>query len=266
MKWIVTAALAIMLTAGAVRADQPLPQPLQQAGITEHLGIQVPADIRLTDADGTPVEFGSFFDGQRPIVLVMQYYECPMLCGMVMNAVNTALKALPWTVGREYQFVGVSVDPTEGPALAKAKQTAYADAFGRDSRWNFLVGSQDEIRRLADSVGFGFQYDAVTKEYAHAAVITVLTPRGVVSRYLYGIDFKPRDVKLALVEAGEGKIGSVVDRLLLFCYHYDPSSRSYSLMAFRLMQAGGVGIMCALGGLFVRLRRDESKRNREDVT
>lgn len=240
-------------------ADDPLPRELQAVGITEHLGSALPKDLRLTNAQGQSVELGSFFDDTRPVVLVLQYYECPMLCGVLMNGVNTALQALPWAPGREYRFVGVSIDPAEGPELAAAKQQAYAEAFGRPSEWHFLTGDAATIQALTNAVGFGYRYDADQKEFAHAAVVTVLTPGGMISRYLYGIEFAPRDMKLALVEAGQGKVGSVVDRLLLYCFHFDPSTHKYGLMAMRLMRVGGGVMVVGLGGWLLFQRRREKK-------
>lgn len=251
-------ASALVTTAHA----EETPRELQEVGIEEHLGAKLSLDTTFTNEAGEAVPLQRYFDGQRPVVLVLQYYECPMLCGMVMNGALTAFRDLEkFSVGKEFQFVGVSIDPTETATMAAEKKVNYLKAYervGAEAGWHFLVGNAANIATLAREIGFRYHYDAEADEFAHPAMAVVLTPEGRISRYLYGIDFRARDVRLSLVEASAGKIGNVVDRFLLYCYHYDPKTRKYALLATRVMRAGAsvtvVGIGVLLWGL-QRMRR-----------
>lgn len=258
VSFICGVASALVTTAHA----EETPRELQDVGIAEHLGAQLSLDTIFTNEAGDAVPLQRYFDGQRPVVLVLQYYECPMLCGMVMNGALTAFRDLEkFSLGKEFQFVGVSIDPTETVTMAAEKKVNYLQAYdraGADNGWHFLVGNEANIATLARAVGFHYRYDAQADEFAHPAMAVVLTPEGRISRYLYGIDFRARDLRLALVEASAGKIGTVIDRLLLYCYHYDPQTRKYALFATRVMRAGAsvtvVGIVGLLWGL-QRVRR-----------
>jgi len=226
--------------ARAQLADQ-VPEALQEVGITEHLDAKLPMDIEFRDEAGKVVKFGDFFDGERPVILTLNYYRCPMLCGLMLNGVVDGLEQLEWTPGQEFELVTVSINPLETPALALEKKQNYLKRYGRPSAatgWHFLTGREPEINRLAETVGFGYAYDPVQKEYAHAAVIFVCTPDGRVARYLYGIEYPAKRLKLALLEASEGKIGTTLDQLILYCYHYDPSNRRYSPVAMNIMRLG----------------------------
>jgi protein SCO1/2 len=221
-----------------------LPPQLEQAGIVEKLGAQISLDqLQFKDETGKSVSLGSYFRQGRPVVLNLVYYECPSLCSMVLNGFLDSLKQLPWVPGQEFDIVTLSIDHREGPELAASKKARYLEVLGKpgaDKGWHFLTGDENQIKTLATEVGFGYTYDEKEKQYAHAAGIFVLTPGGQLSRILYGIEYKSRDLRLALTEAGEGKIGTVVDRFLLFCYRYDPNLRSYSVYLFNVMRAAAV--------------------------
>ncbi len=239
-------------------AAEPVPIELQGIGVTEHLSAQVPLNVQFTDEEGKSVALQDFFDGAHPVILALVYYECPNLCHFLLNGFTESLKKMPWTAGEEFTIVTVSINPRENAELARGKRDAHIAAYGRPSAargWHFLTGNAEAIAALAASVGFQYRFDAAQQQYAHAAVLTVLTPRGIISRYLYGIEFAPRDLKLALVEAGEGKIGTLVDRLLLFCYHYDPKGRVYALYALNLMKGAAALTVFSLIGVVWRMAR-----------
>jgi protein SCO1 len=241
-----------------------LPKELQGIGITEHLGAQLqPSSFRLKDEAGKDVTLASYFRSGKPVVLTLVYYQCPNLCNFLLNGLTDGLKDLEWTAGEQFELVSVSINPKEGPELAAAKKESYIEAYGRPAAakgWHFLTGTEAQVRALADQVGFGYRYNPEDGQYAHSAAAFVLTPEGRISRYLYGIQFKPKDLKMALVEASNGRVGTVIDRLLLFCYQYDPKTKRYSLAAFRLLQAGGAGTLLVFGGYMTvfwrRQRRD----------
>jgi protein SCO1/2 len=255
-----------------------VPTELDGVGVKEHLGEKIDlATLEFIDSeDGQKHKLLDFFSSGKPTLLNLVYYECPMLCTMVLNGVKDGIKGLNWSVGKEYNVVTVSINPNDTPAMAKYKRQNYLKSYlepeaqktSRDEAlaakgWRFLTGTEDQIKRLASSLGFEYKYDPAQKQYAHPAVTFVLTPEGVVSRYLYGIVYQPKDIKLALLEASQGKIGNVFDRLLMFCYHYEPSSKGYALQAFRVMQAGGAGTVALLGGFltvfWTRQRKGKAK-------
>ncbi|MBI2339621.1 MAG: SCO family protein [Deltaproteobacteria bacterium] len=246
-------ALFFVLVSISAFAAESLPVELEGVGITEHPGKSISLDVPFTDEEGNELPLSTYFDGKRPVILIFAYYECPNLCGLLLNGFSQTLSQMLWTVGDKFQVVTLSIDPKETSDLAGAKKKAYLEKYGRPQAangWHFLTGQEENIRKIADQAGFGFKYDADQKQFAHGAGIFVLTPDGKISRTLYGIEFNPRDVKLALLEAANGKIGNVVDKLLLFCYHYDPKGRKYALFATSLMKAGGGVTVLALG-LFV---------------
>ncbi|MCX6829040.1 MAG: SCO family protein [candidate division Zixibacteria bacterium] len=222
-----------------VRNDIP---ELKRINVREHLGDHIPLYTTFTDDSGRTVTLGDYFNQGKPVILILAYYTCPMLCNLVMNGLSDGLKQLELLPGRDFQIVTISIDPRDPVSLAAAKRKNYLASYGKegiDAGWRFLVGSQDQIAILADSVGFEYYYDKETEQYAHPAVVMVLTPDGRMSRYLYGITFRKNDLKLALVEASQGKIGTVFDKFLLYCYHYDPDSKGYVLFAANLMKLGG---------------------------
>jgi protein SCO1/2 len=258
---------------GVVHAQlvEQVPEALEEVGITEHLDAKLPMDLEFRDEDGISVTLGSFFDGERPVILTLNYYRCPMLCGLMLNGLVDGLEQMEWTPGQEFEIVTVSINPLETPALAKEKKQNYLKRYGRPSAvtgWHFLTGREPEIDRLAETVGFRFAYDPVEQQYAHAAAIFVCTPDGRVARYLYGIEYPPKRLKLGLLEASEGKIGSTIDQLIMYCYHYDPSNRRYSPVAMNIMRVGGgatASILAVALGMFWlrewRRRRSPAQRD-----
>jgi protein SCO1/2 len=247
-------------------ADVP-PKVLEEVGIEERLGNAVPLDVRLVGADGLPWTLGAAFDGRRPVVLALVYYDCPMLCGLILSGMAKAMRESGLVLGQDYQAVTISFDPEEPPAMGAERRRGYLQSMGRADQggdWPFAVGAAEATRAVADAVGFGYAKDPATGEWAHLAAIMVLTPDGKVSRYLYGVEFPPKDLKLALVEAAGGKVGTSIDRFLLTCYRYDPASRRYQPYIFGIVRAAAVGTLFVLagliGGLVWRERRTKGRR------
>jgi protein SCO1/2 len=265
--WAFTAAVPAV----AQLADQVPPQ-LEEVGIEEHLDAKIPMNLEFRDEYGAVVTLGDYFDGEKPVILTLNYYKCPMLCGLQLNGLLDGLMELDWTPGQEFEMVTVSINPLETPALATEKKQNYMKRYERPSAakgWHFLTGREPEIRQLASTLGFGYTFDRKTGEYAHAAAIFVSTPDGRVARYLYGIEYPPRRLRLALLEASAGEIGTTIDQLILYCFHYDPSSRRYSPVAMNIMRLGGGAtaliLGLSLGGYWLRearRRKNSDKGNR----
>lgn len=254
--------LVLALAPVAAGAEEPTPPELKDVQVVEHLGEKVPLDLEFVDEDGRKVKLGQYFTGRRPVLLTLVYYQCPMLCNMVLNGVVAGLKPLDWVPGQDYEVVTVSINPTEGPELAREKKASYLAELGKpgaEKGWHFLTGERAHIKALADAVGFGYRYDPAQQQYAHGAVIFLLSPDGTISRYLYGIDFPPKQLRLGLVEAGQGKLGSAIDQFLLRCYQYDPASRKYGVYVWGVMRMGGLLTIVVLGGLLLYLWRRERK-------
>jgi len=243
-------------------SGQPAPI-LRQVGIDQKLNAQIPLDLVFRDEQGRAVPLREYF-GEKPVILALVYYECPMLCTLILNGVLRSLRALPLTVGKEFTVLTVSFDPREGPELAAAKKRAYVRSYGRpeaEGGWHFLTGEEAAIRRLTEAVGFRYAFDPETGQFAHASGIMVLTPQGRIARYFYGIEYAPRDLRFGLIEAAQGRIGSPVDQLLLYCYHYDPKTGKYSLLVMNVLRLAGAATVLALGGfILVMLRRDRRKK------
>ncbi len=240
-----------------------------QTGISEKFGQQLPLDLTFTAEDGQPVQLKSLFHQNRPVILVLAYYECPMLCTLVLNGLQEALPKVDLEPGVDYDIITVSIDHEETAEMAAAKRDRYLATLGKEAppdAWRFLVGEKEAIRELADSVGFRFTYDAENDQYAHAAVLHLVTPGGRLSRYLYGIKFDPRDIRLGLLEASQGEIGSFVDRILLYCYHYDPKDKGYRLMAENIMRLGGAVTLLVLGSFLGVLWYREKHRPDDSAT
>lgn len=245
-------------------AGQPAkakPGLLKKVGIDQRLNQQVPLDLAFTDETGRDVRLGDYF-GQRPVILALVYFECPMLCTQVLNGMVSALSVLNFDVGREFDVVAVSINPKETPGLAAQKKQAYLDRYKRPQTaagWHFLTGKEENIQRLAAAVGFRYAFDEEIQQYAHGAVIEVLTPHGMVSKYFYGIEYAPRDLKFGLMEASEEHIGSAIDEVLLLCYHYDPTTGKYGAAAIGAVRVGAVATVLAfLTFLFVSLRKERT--------
>jgi len=246
-------------------ATARLPQ-LDGVSFKQRLNTQLPLDARFKDETGRDVTLGQYFDGQRPVVLAFVYYSCPMLCTQIMNGVSRAVKVLPFSAGKDFDVVFVSFDPRDRFETAAAKKTAlmnYWSLQNQSGAWHFLTGEEPEIKRVTSAAGFFYMWDEKTQQYAHLSGVLVLTPDGQLSRYFYGVEYSPKELRLALVESGEGRIGSLVDELLLFCYHYDPASGRYGAMVMNLVRAGGVMTVLALAGFIMFMRRQEKLRHME---
>jgi protein SCO1 len=252
-------ALAPAQLQGPVQDIGVRPSLLKEVGIDQKLNQSIPLDLVFRDEHGKSVRLGEYF-GQKPVILSMVYYNCPMLCTQVLNGLESSLKLIPMDIGKQFNVVTVSIDPTERPVLAEAKQALYTGLYGRPNAaegWHFLTGDEQQIRQLANALGFRYAYDPDSKQFAHASAIMLLTPEGKISRYFYGIQFPSRDMRLGLVEASEGKIGTPVDQVLLFCYHYDPSTGKYGLLISRLIQLAGAVTVLAIASLILVLYKKE---------
>ena len=269
MSGVVLAAIVLGLVgrasaAGGVSAPTAAderPLLLQDVGLSPHPGARLPLDAVFRDEAGEAAPLARWLEG-RPVVLSLVYFGCPMLCGEVLNALTTSLKPISLEAGKDFTVLTVSFDPHDGPEAARAKKAAVMAHYGRPGAapgWHFLTGDAEAIRRLTDAVGFHYTWDAAGAQFAHVAVVAVLTPDGRIARYFPGIEYPARDVRLALVEASEGRIGTVVDRLLLFCYRYDAASGRYTPMIARVVRVSAALTAVALGVLVVVLRRQEGK-------
>ncbi len=250
---------AAQLASDPMQSSGVRPELLKQVGIDQKLNQTIPLNLTFRDENGAPVQLAQFF-GQKPVILTLVYYNCPMLCTQVLNGVESGLKELHTDIGKEFEVVTVSIDPTESHVLAKVKQEMYVGMYGRPGAaqgWHFLTGDEPQIKQLADAVGFRYAYDPDTKQFAHASAIMLLTPEGKISRYFYGIQYPSRDLRLGLVEASEGKIGTPVDQVLLFCYHYDPATGKYGLLISHVIQAAGALTVLILGIAMLILFRGE---------
>jgi protein SCO1/2 len=238
-------------------------QILKQVGIDQKLNNQLPLDLKFRDEYGRDVKLGDYFQEGRPVVLSLVYYECPMLCNQTLNGMVGALDAVPFTPSKDFEVVTVSFDPREGPELAAAKKETYLRRFkheGAQNGWHFLTGDKDSIDRLAEATGFHYVWDDESKQFAHASAIMVATPEGKLSYYFYGIEYSPKDLRLALVESSKGNIGSPVDALILYCYHYDPTTGKFALVMSVVRAAGALtvfGIVALIVFLVRRTRRQE---------
>jgi protein SCO1 len=227
------------------------PPQLRGVGVTEHLKAKIPLDLPFVDENGKPVHLKDYFDGKHPVIITMNYSACPMLCPLELSALARTMHELSWAVGNQYRVVTVSMDPTETPATAKksqARYTAIYDRPGATNGWHFLTGKDPDIHALADALGFGYHFDPKKKMYYHPAVSMVITPDGRVGRYLYGIHFSRETLRLGLVDASHGKIGTTIDKIVLLCCAYDPKEGSYSAVASRIMTLSAVLIAVVLGG------------------
>ena len=237
---------------GLGSTESGLPKALRDVGIEQRLNEQLPLDAVFRDEAGREVRLGDYFT-TRPVVLVLAYYDCPMLCTQVLNGAASALKVLPFDAGREFEVVVLSFAPREQPSLAAAKKEVYMQRYGHEGAaagWHFLTGEEPQIKRVTEAVGFHYNWDEATKQFAHASGIMVATPQGRLSHYFYGIEYAPKDLRLSLVEASANRIGSAVDQLLLYCYHYDPASGKYGMVVMNVVRVAGaltvIGIIALL--------------------
>jgi protein SCO1/2 len=266
-RWVpclVVMALLAVLAVGEAHAASSEPYRKEEAFLKEiafdqRLGEQVPTDLVFRDETGRSVTLGSYF-GQKPVIMLMTYYTCPMLCPLLLDGLVRSLRGISFDIGNEFTVLTVSINPRETPTMAATKKELYVQRYGRAGAaegWHFLTSPEESLRRLTQAVGFRYVYDATKDEYAHATGILLLTPAGQISRYLYGIEFSPRDLRLALVEAAANTIGSPVDQLLLYCYRYDPLAGKYGLVIMNVLRVAGAATVAALGAfMFVMFRRD----------
>lgn len=274
--YLLALGVGAVLLAGAVFA-QPMsrgimsppanvrPPGLQHVGITQNLNQQIPADLTFTDEQGRQVRLGDYF-GKKPLILNLVYFTCPMLCGEELNGLESALRVLKFDVGSQFDVITVSFDPKDTPAAAAKKKAEILKRYkrnGADQGWHFLVGNQNSIDAIAKAAGFEYEYDQQSQQFAHTTAIMVLTPQGKIAQYYYGIDYPPKDLRLALVDASNEKIGNVVDQLLLYCYHYDPNKGKYSATVMRILRLGGVATLLCLGTVFIVLIRRGSGRGHQ---
>lgn len=252
--------------AGQILADE-LPPELDGVGIVQKLDDQIPLDLSFVDHTGTPVQLSQFFDGSKPMLLTLNYYRCPMLCSLTLNGLVDGLRTMKLDLGTDYDIVTVSINPNEGPELAAQNRRGYLAAVGGDAEsdiWPFLIGEQADIESLAKAVGFGYRYDEHSGEYAHTASVVFVTPEGVISKYMNDVKFNPRDVRLALVDASQGRIGTLMDSLLLFnCFQWDPEAGSFVPSAWKIMRFGaGLTAVVLAVGIVVLLRTDPRRGQR----
>lgn len=249
----------------AADRKEPLPAELDGVGFTEHLNDLLPLDTPMHDQDGRPVVLGDVVGRGKPVVLTLYYAACPMLCNVTADGLDNALHGLRWTPGREFDVVSISIDPKETPSRAKLTQKKHVSRLDRPEAaagWYVLTGKEREIRRIADAVGFGYKYVPERNEYSHAAGVVLVTPEGKIARYLYGVKFDPEAFRLSLLEASEGKISqSAVDQLILYCFHYDPSTKRYAPTVMALMRVGA-GATIAVLGFFLATAWLKSARTR----
>ena len=236
------------------------PPNLEFVGIEQHLNAEVPGDLQFRDETGKTVKFADFFGNGRPVILNLGYYQCPMLCSELMRGLVGSMKALTFNLGKDFDVITVSFDPSETPEMAAAKKSEMMKRYGRagsEQGWHFLTGEASQINALTKAVGYQYQFDAKTEQYAHAAAIVMLTPDRRVSGYFYGVEFAPKDLRLGLVEASSGKVGNYGDQVLLYCYHYDPRSGKYGVIISNVLKLAGLGTVLILGTfVFVMFRAE----------
>jgi protein SCO1/2 len=263
---LVPALVGFLFSVPAPAQQFGLPAMVRGVGIDQNLNAQIPLELMFKDETGQAVRLGQYFR-QKPVVLALVYYECPMLCDMVLNGLTHTMEQTSLNLGSDFDVVTVSFNPKETWQLAAAKKANYVEKYQRKGAaqgWHFLTGEEAAIKNLADTAGFHYKYDPVTKQYAHASAIMVLTPEGKIARYFYGIEYKPRDFRLGLVEASQNKIGDLADQVLLFCYHYDPMTGKYGSIIQHVTEVVSSATVLALGTLlFVLIRRGaDSERRR----
>jgi protein SCO1 len=238
--------------------ESGLPKALREVKIEQRLNEQLPLELRFKDETGRTVELREYFKSAKPVILSLVFYKCPMLCNQILTGLLASLRAQSFNVGREFEVLTVSFDPRETPEMAAEKKLDFIGRYNRpgaDKGWHFLTGDAENIRRLTEAVGFHYNYDEKTNQFAHASGIMILTPAGKLSRYFYGIEYFPKDVRLGLIEASDNKIGSMVDQLLLYCYHYDPATGRYGPVVMNIMRLGGLMTLVGIGALILILKR-----------
>jgi protein SCO1 len=252
-------AVLILFVSIVANAQNALPPQLQEVKLEQNLNQQVPLDLRFKDETGKNVQLGDLLEG-KPSIVNLAYFDCPMLCSQVAIGLITSLRPVNFSVGKEFNVLTISFDPKDTPDLAAAKKYSYLKDYNRsgaEKGWHFLTGSQKSIEQLTKAIGFKYVYDPKIDQFAHASGIIVLTPEGRISRYFYGIEYASRDLRLALVEASQNKIGNIADEVLLFCFHYDPTTGKYSAAAINFIRLGAIITVLMLGGFIIKMRRKE---------
>ena len=264
MKYALAATLLVAAAAPPARALEKLPD---NVGVVEKLGERVPKDLVFTDENGKRVTIGDYLTDGKPVIVALVYYKCAMLCSLTLNGIVGALRQQSWKLGKEYRVITVSFDPEEKPALAKEKQRGYLGALdmipeehGKD--WPFLTGDKANITALSDALGFKFRWDDVNKAWDHTAAIMMLAPDGKITRYLYGVQFPPNDVRVGIFEASNGRVGTALERALLHCYQYDTSTKSYRVFALTFIRVGALSVLGMLVILLTLLWRHDLRRSR----
>jgi protein SCO1 len=277
MNWKALALLLVPLSCGVTRAQQQpgapgamqheagavsttVPGQLKDVTFEQRLDTKLPLDARFKDENGRDVALGDYF-GKRPVVLAFVYYSCPMLCTQVLNGVSSAAKAMPFTVGNDFDVVYVSFDPRDTPQTAKEKKNAQLDDYHQTATaggWHYLTGEEASIRRVTNAAGFSYRWDEASGQFAHVSGVLVVTPDGRLSRYFYGVEYSPKELRMAIVESSAGKVGGVVDQLLLYCYHYNPATGRYGVIAMNLVRLGGAITVALIVGFIWLMRRRET--------
>ena len=237
------------------------PEQLKEVSFKQRLNERLPLDATFRDEYDREVTLGRYFNQQRPVILAFVYYQCPMLCTQVMNGISSSLRALTFTAGEDFDVVLVSFDPRDTPAAAAEKKRTHLKYWASEQTsggWHFLTGDEAIIKRVANAAGFTYQWDPQTQQFAHVSGVLVATPDGKLSRYFYGVEYSPKELRMALVEAGQGHIGSAIDELLLYCYHYDPETGRYGVMIMNLVRAAGILTVASMVGFIVVSRRREN--------
>ncbi len=237
-----------------VTVTNQMPPALKDIGIDERLGANLDLSLPFVDDTGQAVRLGQYFKSRRPVLLSVVYYNCPTLCNLHLNGVTDALRDIPWTAGQEFEIVTLSMDHTETADLAGPKKAAYVKSYGRENSingWHFLTGTEENIKKLTDQIGFKFRWNEETQQYAHASAAVIVTPGGKISRYVHGIQPATKTLRLALIEASGGQVGTIVDQLLALCFHFDPKKSKYTLAAWKIMQAGAVLTLLVVGVLMI---------------
>lgn len=233
---------------------------LKDIGIDQHLDTQIPLNIEFKDENGNTVKLGDYFKKGRPVILTFVYYQCPMLCSEVLNGLNSAMGIMKFSAGQEYEVVTVSIDPRDTPAMAKEKKASYLKEYNRpgaEDGWHFLTGNPDGVAQLAKVSGWKYRWDPKLQQFVHAAGIMIVTPQGKLAQYYYGIEYSPKDLRLGLIEASQDKIGTLVDQVVLYCYHYDPHTGKYGAVIANVLRLAGAATVLLLGGFIVLMfRRD----------
>ena len=241
------------------------PPGLKHVGIEQHLNEQIPPNLTFRDESGKPVQLSEYF-GRKPLILNLGYYQCPMLCGEVLSGLESSLRILKFDIGKEFDVLSISFDPKDTPEIATRKKAEWLRRYGRPdatSGWHFLTGPQSSIDALTKAAGFDYEYDAKTGQFAHASAIMVLTPEGKIAQYYYGVEFAPKDLRLGLIQASQNKIGTVVDQVLLYCYHYDPDQGKYSAIIGRILKLAAGATMLLLGTFLIVMFRLGSAADRQ---